>query len=189
MTNKETNKKKTIDPDTCCMKCKRYGTTPSRFPIWCSDNNCPCHQQPKKEEEPEQDECRVCGYAYFKKDGCNYCKPHPEKEEHSTNSHMPHDILEKQEKADIPHPEPIKSWEEEFDKICCQCVECKNNKPLWNGTTEELRNFIHKIILSERTALVEWAEKRCKDNIEVFGTDKWNSDLEDLISLLKKKCI
>ena len=42
-TDKRLEEKRTINPDTCCSECKRYGTTPSKFPIWCSDNNCSCH--------------------------------------------------------------------------------------------------------------------------------------------------
>ena len=42
-TDKRLEEKRTINPDTCCSECKRYGTTPSKFPIWCSDNNCYCH--------------------------------------------------------------------------------------------------------------------------------------------------
>ena len=43
--------KRTINPDTCCSECKRYGTTPSKFPIWCSDNNCSCHTSIQQAEQ------------------------------------------------------------------------------------------------------------------------------------------
>ena len=44
---------KSINPDTCCNQCKRYGTTPSKFPIWCSDNDCACHNDTNKQPETQ----------------------------------------------------------------------------------------------------------------------------------------
>lgn len=35
---------RTINPDTCCIECKRYGTTPSNFPNYCGHTNCKCHK-------------------------------------------------------------------------------------------------------------------------------------------------
>lgn len=42
--------KKTINPDTCCVKCLRYATGGQNFPIWCSDNECSCHNHPSAGE-------------------------------------------------------------------------------------------------------------------------------------------
>jgi len=33
--------------------------------------------------------------------------------------------------------------------------------------------------------IINWLETRCKNNIEIHGTDKWNRDMEDLLELLK----
>ena len=35
--------------------------------------------------------------------------------------------------------------------------------------------------------IINWCEKRCKENTATYGTDKWNDDLEELISILKNK--
>ena len=35
--------------------------------------------------------------------------------------------------------------------------------------------------------IIDWCEKRCKENMTTYGTDKWNSDLEELIDYLKNK--
>lgn len=42
--NEHYGSKKTINPDTCCIECKRYGTTPSNFPNYCGDTGCNCHK-------------------------------------------------------------------------------------------------------------------------------------------------
>jgi len=34
--------------------------------------------------------------------------------------------------------------------------------------------------------IIEWIRKRCQDNIEIHGTDKWNQDMEELLELLKQ---
>jgi hypothetical protein len=34
--------------------------------------------------------------------------------------------------------------------------------------------------------IIEWLQNRCQANIEIHGTDKWNSDMEELLELLKQ---
>jgi hypothetical protein len=57
----------------------------------------------------------------------------------------------------------------------------------YNRAKAELRAKIPAIQEEIVKEIVNWAKKRCEDNKRVFGTDKWNSDLEDLINKLSKK--
>jgi hypothetical protein len=44
-----------------------------------------------------------------------------------------------------------------------------------------------QIRADERKKIAKWCRQRCEDNITVNGTDKWNSDLEDLLSYLSEQ--
>jgi hypothetical protein len=72
----------------------------------------------------------------------------------------------------------INSWVTEE----CEC-------DLGESCPQRLKSFIQSEIdraVAERDKeIVEWLKKRCESNIQSFGTDKWNSDMEDLINKLK----
>jgi len=55
----------------------------------------------------------------------------------------------------------------------------------YNQAKAELRAEIPELEKAIVEDVVNWAKKRCEDNIKTFGTDKWNSDLEDLINKLQ----
>jgi hypothetical protein len=52
-------------------------------------------------------------------------------------------------------------------------------------TNRKLKSFLKQALEEQEEEIVEWLKKRCQSNIQSFGTDKWNSDLEDLIKKLK----
>lgn len=50
-----------------------------------------------------------------------------------------------------------------------------------------IKDPIDQIITLAQEDIIKWANKRCEDNITTHGTDKWNSDLEDLVYNLSKE--
>jgi hypothetical protein len=54
-----------------------------------------------------------------------------------------------------------------------------------DGTARQIKSFIDQKLTEQREEIVKWAKQRCEDNKRIHGTDKWNSDLEDLIKKLK----
>jgi ribosome recycling factor len=75
---------------------------------------------------------------------------------------------------------------EEFDEKFDQ-VEFLSGVPvnLPTKTQQEIKSFIDQKLTEQREEIVKWAKQRCEDNKRIHGTDKWNSDLEDLIKKLK----
>lgn len=33
--------------------------------------------------------------------------------------------------------------------------------------------------------IINWLEERCENNIKALGTDKWNSDMQELLEILR----
>jgi len=64
---------KTINPDTCCVECKRYAAGGINFPIWCSDNNCSCHKENPKPLNDTKD-CRHVWDSEEFNPTCHQCK-------------------------------------------------------------------------------------------------------------------
>lgn len=61
--------------------------------------------------------------------------------------------------------------------------------PIVIPDTEKIKSFIKKELQNYKQEIldevIEWLHKRCENNIKGFGTDKWNSDMEDLIDHLE----
>lgn len=77
---------------------------------------------------------------------------------------------------------------ERFDEKFYECMQAWKKQ----GYVYNLDKGIKSFIESETTLayelgkkemlemVVKWCDKRCEENIRINGTDKWNSDLEDL---------
>ena len=77
-------------------------------------------------------------------------------------------------------------WMKEFEEM--DFSEFKNEKDIVKYTmlhTDKIKSFISKKLDEQRGEIRNWAKDRCEANMRVMGTDKWNSDLEDLIEKLK----
>lgn len=49
-----------------------------------------------------------------------------------------------------------------------------------------IEEMIDLAVKETEDRIIDWCEKRCKENMTVYGTDKWNDDLEELIDYLKE---
>lgn len=90
--------------------------------------------------------------------------------------------LERTPLKDVYYDKDFKEFDETWNVK--KLEELNNDKQMTVPDFEAIKSYI----LSRDKALLEqiksWCKKRCKDNITVHGTDKWNGDLEDLIDFL-----
>lgn len=163
-----------------------------------------CHQQPEKEVKmscPRGDVCQVRGCGYHDKT-VQELLSHPEPSRDSTFEKISKQVEKSSElyhdKQDQNYfnsfTELRREWEEEFDKRYGN-KEMRIFDPVvedFIGT--DIKDFIRKTILSERTALVEEIEKMKKEHKSVDMASKYyhekegyNQALSDLLSKLREE--